>query len=109
MKTILAIAAAAAALGAAPALARDPAPAPASAVVRYADLDLGSPSGRRALDLRIGAAVRTVCGAASDADVHGKNLVLRCRRDTAQAVSSKRGALLASAPLGGRERLASGR
>lgn len=50
-------------------------------VVRTADLDLSSEPGRRALDHRLVIAAAEVCGAASDADLAGKNLVRHCRKD----------------------------
>lgn len=107
MKTLLAFAAASAAFGAAPAPARDSAPVPQSEVVRYADLNLATEAGRSALDRRISLAVREVCGSASDVDVHGKNLVRRCRMETSRAVSAQREAALA-ADSAASVRLASG-
>ncbi len=108
MNKMLALATLAAVFGAAPALAGDPAPAPRSATVRYADLNLASEAGQRTLDARIAVAVRQVCGEASDVDVRGKNLVAKCRLETAKATAAKRGAALASArPDAGQ--LASGR
>jgi len=110
MKILLSIAAAAAAFGAAPAPARDPAPAPVEVqVVRYADLDLATSEGRSALDRRLALAVRDVCGSASDADLHGKNVVRQCLAQTARAVSERREAALASAAADRSVRLASGR
>jgi len=110
MKTLLAIAAAVAAFGAAPAPARDLAPAPVQVrIVRYADLDLGTREGRSALDHRLAFAVRDVCGSASDADLHGKNVVRRCLAQTARAASARRDAALASAAVARSIRFASGR
>jgi UrcA family protein len=108
MKTLLAIAAAAAAFGAAPAPARDSAPAQIR-IVRYADLDLATKAGQAALDRRLAFAVRDVCGSASDADLHGKNVVRRCLAQTARAVSARRDAALASTAAATSVRLASGR
>ena len=73
-----------AAIKAAPALAEAPAPAGETNVslVRTADLDLGSETGRRQLDRRLERASREVCGSASDADIEGKNEVRRCRAET---------------------------
>jgi len=99
MKTLLAIAAAAAAFGAAPAPARDSAPAH----------DLATKAGQAALDRRLAFAVRDVCGSASDADLHGKNVVRRCLAQTARAVSARRDAALASTAAATSVRLASGR
>ena len=93
MKILLPLAAFAAALTAGPAFAA-PA-APATRVVHYADLDLSSTAGRRELDRRIGIAVREACGTASDADLHGRNLVQRCRVETRQAVAARRTAAVA--------------
>jgi UrcA family protein len=110
MKTLLAIAAAAVAFGAAPAPARDSAPVPAQIrIVRYADLDLATQAGRSALDRRLAFAVREVCGSASDADLHGKNVVRRCLAQTARAASARRDAALASTAAARSVRLASGR
>jgi UrcA family protein len=91
MKILLPLVTFAAAIAAGPALA---APAPsAPQVVHYADLDLSGAAGRRELDRRIGIAVREACGSASDADLHGRNLVQRCRVETRQAVARKTAAL----------------
>lgn len=51
-------------------------------VVAVADLDLASDAGRAALDQRLTRAVIEVCGAASDADLAGKNDVRACRERT---------------------------
>jgi UrcA family protein len=63
MKIIAAVAAVAAivvsSLNVAAAVA---APAPVEARVGYADLDLGAPKGQKALEQRIKAAARSVCG-----------------------------------------------
>jgi len=108
MKTILPLAAVAAALLAAPAFSQGPASAPEVRVVSYADLDLASDAGRRQLDRRIAAAVADACGTASDADLHGKNLVGRCRTDAwSQANAQRAGAL--AAVRSGADRLAAAR
>jgi UrcA family protein len=91
MKILLPLAAFAAALTAGPAFAQPATSAPQ--VLHYADLDLSSASGRRELDRRIGIAVREAYGTASDADLHGRNLVQRCRVETRQAVARKTAAL----------------
>jgi UrcA family protein len=58
------------------------APAPVNvSIVHTADLDLTSDSGKRQLDQRLARAAREVCGAASDADLEGKNDVRACRAD----------------------------
>lgn len=101
MKTLLPLAALAAALVAHPASAQTAPSAPQ--VVHYADLDLSSRGGVRELDRRIAAAVRDACGEASDADLHGKNLVIRCgieARGQAQA-QAQRAIAVASAEVRG--------
>src|SRR5688572_6651353 len=107
MKTLLPLAAlAAATLGLAPAAAQDPAGA-RTIVIRTADLDLTSRAGIAALDRRIGAAVRTACGAASDVDVEGKNDVRQCRADTLAAVAAQRDEAIALAQRASQVQLAS--
>jgi UrcA family protein len=106
MKILLPLAALAAALTASPAFAQPSAPSPQ--IVHYADLDLSSPTGRRELDRRIGVAVREACGTASDADLHGRNLVQRCRVETRGAVAARRTAVLAAAESVPGDRFASG-
>lgn len=103
MKILLPIVALAAAVAGAPVAAQSQG-ATATAIVRTADLDLGSAAGRRALDRRIGNAVREACGAASDIDLRGRNAVEACRVDTRQAAQAQRSALR---PTG--DRFASGR
>lgn len=88
MKTLLSLAALAAAFTAMPASAQSA--APTSVAVSTADLDLRSLAGIASLDRRIHAAIRTLCGEASDVDVHGKNAVVRCRTATLAAVSAQR-------------------
>ena len=88
----------AAAIKAAPALAQG---APASvSLVRTTDLDLGSDSGRRALDQRLANAAREVCGSASAADVEGRNEIRKCRDEALAKVRADRGALIADAKRG---------
>jgi UrcA family protein len=98
MKILLPLAAFAATLAAGPAFAQPAAPAQ---VVHYADLDLSSATGRHELDRRIGIAVREACGTASDADLHGRNLVQHCRVDTRRAIAARRSAALAAAGVPG--------
>lgn len=50
-------------------------------IVRTADLDLSTQSGRRALDHRLVNAAREVCGTASDVDLVGQNKVRACRQN----------------------------
>ena len=72
-----------AAIKAAPAIAQEPAVTETNvSLVRTGDLDLGSEAGRRTLELRLARAAREVCGAASDADVVGRNEVRQCRDET---------------------------
>ena len=97
MKTLLALSALAGALWALPAAA-DPVSAEATRVVSYRDLNLATHEGRRALDRRIGIAVRSACGTASSADLVGKREVRRCREVTLAAISPV-GALMQSAAL----------
>ena len=95
MKTILMFAALVAAPSFAPALAQSPA-GDRIHVVSYADLDLSREAGVRVLDRRLRAAIRDVCGTASDADVEGKNEVRQCRAELSQQVAVERGRALAS-------------
>ena len=78
-----------------PALAE--APVIATSTVQTADLDLSPAKGQRALDLRLGQAVKDVCGAASDADIAGKNDVRRCRVETLARLASERDQRIARA------------
>ena len=50
-------------------------------IVRTADLDLSTETGRRALDHRLVNAAREVCGTASDIDLAGQNKVRACREN----------------------------
>lgn len=50
-------------------------------IVRTADLDLSTETGRRALDHRLVNAAREVCGTASDVDLVGQNKVRACRKN----------------------------
>ena len=97
MKTVSLVAALAASvtavLAAAPLAAQPPA-APERVIVRYADLDLSSRAGIATLNRRVLTAVEEACGPSSDADVHGRNLVIACRhRSFAEAISQARGAI----------------
>jgi UrcA family protein len=83
------------ALSATPALAEPP--VIASSTVQTADLDLTSASGQRALDRRLALAVKEVCGAASDADIAGKNEVRRCRAETLAKAAGERDQRIARA------------
>ena len=70
-----------------PALAE---PVTATSSVQTADLDLSTAEGQRALDRRLAAAVREVCGIGSDVDVAGKNDIRRCRVDTLASLAGER-------------------
>jgi UrcA family protein len=96
MKTLLLLAAAlGASLAASPASAQA-VPAIRVQTVHLADLNLASDAGRARLDQRLRLAVETACGTASDSDLHGRNLVRRCRIETSRLVSRQRDAAIAS-------------
>ncbi|MBA3511398.1 UrcA family protein [Sphingomonas sp.] len=85
-----------AAIKAAPAIAQEPAGTETNiSLVRTGDLDLSSEVGRRKLELRLARAAREVCGAASDADVEGKNAVRECRDETIAKARAQRDSLIA--------------
>jgi UrcA family protein len=86
----------AAALKAAPALAEAPVAPVNVSLVRTVDLDLDSASGKRALDRRLAAAAREVCGTASDADLEGKNAVRLCRDEALARAQGTRDQILAN-------------
>ena len=95
MKSIISIAALVASSLSGPALAQEP-PQRAE-IVHYADLDLGTASGRAVLDQRVRAAVKAACGTASDADPEGKNEVRRCRVATRAQADRQRAMAIAAA------------
>lgn len=64
--------------------------------VGYADLDLGTDAGRRALDQRLARAVNTACGEASPADLRGQNDVRACRAELHASVAAQRDTALAA-------------
>jgi UrcA family protein len=68
----------------------------ATSIVRTADLDLASHSGRAALEERIVRAARDVCGTASDIDLEGKNAVRHCRAQVIAEASARRDQILAA-------------
>jgi UrcA family protein len=107
MNTTLSIAALAAIFCAAPAAAQSP--AHSRQVVSYADLDLRNPAGISELKRRVRAAVREGCGAASDADLEGRNRVRRCRDIATQLASTKLERAIATARRSSSTVLASGR
>jgi len=96
MQKLLILAALAAVSIGQPAFAQS-APANPTAVVQHKDLDLRTQAGTRTLDRRIWRAVVTVCGAASDFDLEGKNDVRECRRDTRRVASAQADRVVASA------------
>lgn len=83
---------------AAPALAQTSAPSASVAVslVHTSDLDLGSAAGQRRLDQRLANAAREVCGAASEADIEGRNDVRECRKETLAKAQIQKASVLAS-------------
>jgi len=56
-------------------------------IVRYADLDLGSATGRARLDQRLQAAARDLCGTAAHGDLAGASAVRDCRVATLAQVA----------------------
>ena len=81
-----------AAIKAAPALAQDV----ATSIVKTADLNLDSVQGQEALEQRLSSAAHAVCGAASDADLEGKNDVRRCRNEVLARAHAERDQILAT-------------
>lgn len=84
--------AASAALAVAPAPAREP-----RVAVGHADLRLDRARDVLTLDRRIARAAQGVCGAASDADLRGRNQARRCRGDTIASVAAARTRLIGDA------------
>ncbi len=85
------------ALKAAPALAQEaPAGETYVAIVKTADINLGSEAGQRQLDRRLAQAARDVCGTASDTDLKGKNEVRACRDETLSRVQADKQSVLAA-------------
>jgi UrcA family protein len=102
MKKLLILAALAAASFGQPAFAQSTptnpaAPANPTVAVQHEDLDLRTEAGAKILDRRIWRAVVTVCGAASDFDLEGKNEVRQCRRDTRLVASAQAAVVIADA------------
>jgi UrcA family protein len=72
--------------------------APARTVaVKTADLNLSTPSGQRALDRRIRAAVAEVCGDASSLVRGGRQQAVNCHAETLAAVGQQRNQMVAAA------------
>ena len=101
MKTILILAALAAASFTVPAQAESSAFASRSAVVSFANLDLGSDAGIRELDRRIGAAARDACGTPSVVDPKGRQKVKACRADAIGSAAAQRSRAIAAAHASG--------
>jgi UrcA family protein len=75
--------------------------------VPYGDLDLSSQAGRKALDTRIGHAIRVACGTPSPADLRGHIRASECRAELRAAMAPQRDAAFASAGSSGNSLLAS--
>ncbi len=69
--------------------------APRTVSVRTGDLELATPAGRRALERRIRAAAREVCGDPSPLVRGGPNAALQCRAATAIHASAQHGLRIA--------------
>jgi len=67
-----------------------------SVTVRYADLDLSSPAGKRALDRRIARATETVCGSYAGAGDQEAREIQECRAQIAAKRTARGEALVAS-------------
>ena len=67
-------------------------------VVAFADLDLRTAEGVRALDRRILSAVQAACGAESAADITGSNDVRRCRKQLLAGLVAQRDGAIAANP-----------
>ena len=74
-----------------------PASAESTQVVSYADLDLTSPAGQAALDRRLNAAIRQVCGRPFPIDLQTHRQVQQCRSETAAIVQAQRNDAFAQA------------
>lgn len=100
MKTLLTLAlilaASVATLQAAPASAQG-VPSQATLAVSYADLDLRTEAGVRALDRRILTAVQQACGPTSDFDLAGRNRIRACRAEALERLSAQRQTAIAAA------------
>lgn len=104
MKTLFVIALVAAGL-ALPSSAR--AEDQARIAVAVADLDLSTPQGRAALDLRLLHAARTACGTPSPADPRGRANLGQCVAEARIAAAAQRDAAIALAARRAAEVLAS--
>lgn len=104
MKTIILAAVAAASLSATPAFAQNP--APTRIEISAAGLDLATPQGRAAFDLRLLHAARAACGTPSSADAQGRTKADACVADLRVAAAAQRDTLIAQAQRPGRSVLA---
>jgi UrcA family protein len=93
MKTLFLTALLAAGLAALPSSAR--AEDQPRIAVAVADLDLSTPQGRAALDLRLLHAARTACGTPSSADPRGRANLDQCVAEARIAVAAQRDAAIA--------------
>jgi UrcA family protein len=92
-KTILFTFSIAAAISAMPAAAA--AHAQAARLVNFQDLDLGTPSGRAALNRRIATAVESVCGSYAGASIDESRDIDRCRAGARTGIETQFAALQA--------------
>lgn len=68
-----------------------------SVPVRYGDLDLSTPEGRRALDSRIAVASRHICGSAElEQDIARKSRVQKCVAEVRRSAEPVRLAAIAT-------------
>jgi UrcA family protein len=80
------ILAAAALISSAPAFASD---APASKTISYIDLDLSHSAGMKALQFRVNAAIRSVCGDPDQRDLEMVQISRRCRLQAQASTNSQ--------------------
>jgi UrcA family protein len=83
-------------LVAAPVIAQS-GPETVSRSVRYADLDLGSAAGQKALRLRVQHVVAELCGLPSSSDPQGRREIRRCRAEATQVALAEAARAYASA------------
>lgn len=75
-------------------------PVNARAAVSTAGLDLGTPDGVRALDLRILHAASALCGTPSSADIRGRAAYDQCRDDARATAAAERSRIVELARQG---------
>lgn len=100
MKTLTTLTLMFSAFAATPALAQAAPSAEDRIVVRTADLDLGSATGKRTLDHRIAIAIVEACGSASNVDLEGRNAVRACRVEARAQAAAERDRLVVLANRG---------